>query len=217
MLWFGKKKDEKAADVAVTAAAPAAVESAPASEPASASEPTPSVAPEQDSATSKKIVLKGPSGTVPAPAEKPEAAVPARTQPSPKALYYNLMNALYDAVLVVDDNGHLMDCNERVDAMFGYSREDAWDMPITQLVPALNAQIFAQMKNGLHGNRRVLVNARCRRKDGTTFPGEVGAGLMVMRGENLVITIRNIEKRTVAKAPAKAIIRPANVTKTPAN
>ncbi len=207
MLWFGKKKEEKTADVAVAAAAPAAAVPAPASAPTAA--PEPAVAPGPDTATSKKIVLKGPSGAVPAPAEKPESVAPARTQPSPKALYYNLMNALYDAVLVVDDNGHLMDCNERVEAMFGYTREDVWDMPLTQLVPALNAQIFAQMKNGLHGNRRVLVNARCRRKDGSTFPGEVGAGLMVMRGENLVITIRNIEKRT----PAKAIIRPANVAK----
>jgi hypothetical protein len=61
------------------------------------------------------------------------------------------------------------------------------------------------MKDGLHGNRRVLINARCHRKDGSTFPGEVGAGLMDLTGENLVLTVRNIEKR----APVRAIIRPA--------
>lgn len=123
------------------------------------------------------------------------------------------MNALYDAVLVVDDNGHLMDCNARVESIFGYSKDDTWDMPLTQLVPGINARIFAQMKDGLHGNHRVLVNARCRRKDGTTFQGEVGVGLMELMGENLVISIRNIEKRS----PAKAIIRPANAPKNNAN
>lgn len=197
MLWFGKKKDNGAGTVA-----PAAVQEA--SVPASSHD-------------EKKIVLKAPTGNPPAPVVQPASApVPAapaaRPQMNQKTLYYNLMNAMYDAVLVVDDNGHLMDCNERVADIFGYTREDAWDMPLTQLIPGVNARVFAQMKDGLHGNRRVLINARCLRKDGTTFHGEVGAGLMVLRGENLVLTIRNIEKRS----PAKAIIRAANVTKPPA-
>ena len=42
--------------------------------------------------------------------------------------------------------------------------------------------------------------------DGSTFHGEVGAGLINLTGENLVLTIRNIEKR----APVKAIVRPNN-------
>ena len=115
-----------------------------------------------------------------------------------------MMNALYDAVLILDDNGHVVDCNERTSSIFGHSREELWDAAVTVLIPGINPQIFEKMKEGLHGNRRVLINARCHRKDSTTFPGEVGAGLMDLTGENVVLTIRNIEKR----APVKAIIRP---------
>ena len=121
------------------------------------------------------------------------------------ALYYQMMNALYDAVLILDDNGHVVDCNERASSIFGHSREELWDVAVTTLIPGINPQIFAKMKDGLHGNRRVLINARCHRKDGSTFHGEVGAGLMDLTGENLVLTVRNIEKR----APIRAIIRPA--------
>ena len=150
----------------------------------------------------------------PAPVAQPDAAsvsVPAQTAPTvpvrpmkgQKALYYQMMNAIYDAVLILDDNGHVVDCNERVPAILGHTREELWDEPVGTLIPGITSQIFAKMKTGLHGNRRVLISARCHRKDGSTFHGEVGAGLIDLTGENLVLTIRNIEKR----APVKAIVR----------
>ena len=140
-----------------------------------------------------------------APPPPPVPAVPIRPQKGQKALYYQMMNALYDAVLILDDNGHVVDCNERASSIFGHSREELWDAAVTTLIPGINPQIFAKMKDGLHGNRRVLINARCHRKDGSTFHGEVGAGLMDLTGENLVLTDRNIEKRS----PVRAIIRSA--------
>ena len=153
-----------------------------------------------------------PSGGMPAasvPAAAPAKAapsVPMRPKQGQKALYYQMMNAIYDAVLILDDNGHVVDCNERVPSILGHSREELWDEPVGMLIPGITPQIFAKMKSGLHGNRRVLISARCHRKDGSTFHGEVGAGLINLTGENLVLTIRNIEKR----APVKAIVRPNN-------
>ena len=144
------------------------------------------------------------STSIPAPAPIQQApSVPVRPKKGQKALYYQMMNAIYDAVLILDENGHVVDCNERVPSIFGHSREELWDEPVGTLIPGITPQIFAKMKTGLHGNRRVLISARCHRKDGSTFHGEVGAGLIDLTGENLVLTIRNIEKR----APIKAIVR----------
>ena len=119
-------------------------------------------------------------------------------------LYYNLMNSLYDAVLILDEDGQVVDCNERAEYVLDYTKDDLWDLSVSTIIPAINAQVFNQMKEGLHGKRRVLINAHCHRKDGSTFPGEVGAGLMTLIGENLVLTVRNIEKRL----PARAIFKP---------
>lgn len=146
------------------------------------------------------------SANMAAPAPSPVQAapsVPVRPKKGQKALYYQMMNAIYDAVLILDDNGHVVDCNERVPSIFGHSREELWDESVCTLIPGITTQIFAKMKTGLHGNRRVLISARCHRKDGSTFHGEVGAGLIDLTGENLVLTVRNIEKR----APIKAIVR----------
>ena len=151
----------------------------------------------------------GSTSTVSIPAAATAQAapsVPIRPKQGQKALYYQMMNAIYDAVLILDDNGHVVDCNERVPSILGHSREELWDEPVGMLIPGINPQIFAKMKSSLHGNRRVLISARCHRKDVSTFHGEVGAGLINLTGENLVLTSRNIEKR----APVKAIVRPNN-------
>lgn len=141
-----------------------------------------------------------------APSAAPAQAapnVPVRPKKGQKALYYQMMNSIYDAVLILDDNGHVVDCNERVPSILGHSREELWDEPIGTLIPGITPQIFAKMKSSLHGDRRVLISARCHRKDGSSFHGEVGAGLINLTGENLVLTVRNIEKRS----PVKAIVR----------
>ena len=113
-------------------------------------------------------------------------------------------------MLVLDDNGHIVDCNGRVESVLGYTRDELWDAPVTDVAPALNVQIFHQMKEGLRNQRRVLVNTRCRCKDGSTFHGEIGVGIMELFGENLVLSIRNIEKRTPPQQPRK----PAVILKT---
>ena len=201
-FWFGKKETETDAvpeKAEASSVFSTAVESTGGMQPA-----TSGGASMVSAANNPSMAQAAPAAATSASASAPAPAVPVRPQKGQKALYYQMMNALYDAVLILDDNGHIVDCNERISSVFGHSREELWDEAVTALVPGINAQIFAKMKDGLHGNRRVLINARCHRKDGTTFPGEVGAGLMDLTGENLVLTVRNIEKRS----PVRAIIRP---------
>lgn len=203
-FWFGSKAEAKKEDK-TPAPEPMAV---------SAPEPQPVIPPkpEEDTISPEPPPIITPdfssSPEAPAAASQPPTEPPVQPPISAanerKALYYQMMNALYDAVLVLDSNGHIVDCNGRVESVLGYTRDDLWDARISEVAPAINAQVFLQMKNGLHGQQRVLVNTRCRRKDGSTFHGEIGAGLMVLVGENLVLTIRNIEKRQLPAKPTKA-------------
>ena len=138
-----------------------------------------------------------------------------RPQPNQKVLYYQLMNGLYDAVLILDQNGHIVDCNTRVTPVLAYNRDEMWDMPVADVIKGIGPQIFQQMKDALYNNHQVLINAKCTRKDGTTFQGEVGVCLMhLTRGENLVFTIRNVEKR-IAEAMRKAREQLQGTTPTP--
>ena len=192
-FWFGHKKDEVPEP------------EAPKSSPLPAErKPEPTVEPPKPPAP-PALGTPPPLGAASqTPAEAPaEHLKPAtslvRPQANQKVLYYQLMNGLYDAVMILDDVGHIVDCNERVAQVLGYTRDEMWDMPVSTVVKGIGPQIFQQMRDALHNNHQVLINAKCTRKDGASFQGEVGVCIMhLTRGENLVFTVRNVEKRIAA-------------------
>ena len=119
-----------------------------------------------------------------------------RPKTDQRALYYELMNGLYDAILILDEHGHVVDCSKRVSDLLGYSREDAWDLPIEKIITGMSSQMFAHLKRNLAENHHILIDARCFRQDGTSFAGEVGVStLSLTRGDNIVFAIRNVERR----------------------
>jgi len=197
-FWFGKKEEPESAP---PAAVPPRAEP-PVTAPAAAPAPTaPAVAPHPAPPPLQPDV---PNAERPVSPPLEPATTLIRPQPNQKVLYYQLMNGLYDAVLILDQNGHIVDCNTRVTPVLAYNRDEMWDMPVADVIKGIGPQIFQQMKDALYNNHQVLINAKCTRKDGTTFQGEVGVCLMhLTRGENLVFTIRNVEKR-MAEAMRKA-------------
>lgn len=200
-FWFGKKEEEpKSAPPAAAQPEPSRSEPTPAAVPVAAS-PAPAAAPAP--AAPPPLPSNAPKERPVSPPLEPATTL-IRPQPNQKVLYYQLMNGLYDAVLILDQNGHIVDCNSRVTPVLAYNRDEMWDMPVSDVIRGIGPQIFQQMKDALYNNHQVLINAKCTRKDGTTFQGEVGVCLMhLTRGENLVFTIRNVEKR-MAEAMRKA-------------
>ena len=188
-LWFGKKDVVETSPVtADVPAATSAVPVEPVAPVAPVAEATPS--PTTEPTTSKKSELQEPLQP---------ATTLVRPPSNQKVLYYQLMNGLYDAVLILDDNGHVVDCNDRVSPTLGYLRDEMWDMPISAVIKGVGPQIFTQMKDALHNDHQVLITATCTRKDGGVFKGEIGVCLMhLTRGENLVFMVRNVEKREAA-------------------
>ncbi len=203
-FWFGSKsaaKPEKPAPApAVTPAAPTppSTPSAPVSAAPAATSPVSAPAEALPHPPPPRL---GEGSLAEVDPEKPLAKATSlvRPQANQKVLYYQLMNGLYDAVLILDDNGHIVDCNNRVEPVLGYTRDEMWDMPVSTVVKGIGPQIFQQMRDALHDSHQVLINAKCTRKDGKSFQGEVGVCIMrLTRGENLVFTIRNVEKRIAA-------------------
>ena len=140
--------------------------------------------------------------TVPAPASKPETSEGdraddlVRPKTDQRALYYQLMNGLYDAILILDEQGHVVDSSKRVSELLGYTREDTWDLPIEKVITGMSRQMLEHLRRNLAENHHVLIDARCFRQDGTSFAGEVGVSTLTLtRGTNMVFAIRNVERR----------------------
>ncbi len=121
-----------------------------------------------------------------------------------RALYQQLMNGLYDAVCILDDRGNVMESNVRVSDVLGYTRDEAWDLPIATIIPGMTRQLMEHLKKNLTESNHVLIDSRCFRKDGTSFAGEIGVcNINFMRGNNMIFTIRNVDRRKAALVDAK--------------
>ena len=114
-------------------------------------------------------------------------------------MYRNLMNALYDAVLLVDEKGHVVDSNTRVEHTFGYSQSEMWDMSLQQLIKGFGPHVLDQLAEPLGEGRPVIIDGRGVRKDGSLFNAEITVSkVKLARIENLLFSVRDIGKRLLA-------------------
>ncbi len=203
-FWFNKKDEQQKADCSHVQQASVVPQPAPA-----ASLPGPLLKPLAKPGAVPILKVVPPSTPAPAPVPAPEpepAGLKVRPKIDQRALYQQLMNGLYDAVLILDERGNVMESNLRVDEVLGYTHDEAWDLPITTIMPGMNRQLFEHLKKNLAEDHHVLIDSRCFRKDGSSFSGEVGVcNIMFMRGNNMIFTIRNVERRKTSMVDIKKL------------
>lgn len=192
-------------------AEPAAPQPAPTPEP-SVPPPAAEAAPKPEAAAPQPPPTPQPEPaaqqTAPQPEPAPATPNAAPTQASSQQLYRNLMDALYDSVLLVDEKGYVVDCNARVEHTFGYTTNDMWDMPLHTLIKGFGPIILAQISEPLSEGRPVIISGRGVRKDGTLFDAEISVSkVKLLRSDTLLFAVRDITKRIAAlkeKALAQA-------------
>ena len=115
-----------------------------------------------------------------------------------KEAYQRLFDASLDALLVVDRSGRIVDANERVYSLFGYTRDEIVDSSIELLVPVnLRDQhrIHRESYNALPVARTMGqgLDLNARRKDGNLFPVAVALSPVSSRGElQVLVEVRDI-------------------------
>ncbi|MDD4016976.1 MAG: PAS domain S-box protein [Kiritimatiellae bacterium] len=113
-----------------------------------------------------------------------------------KSLYRQLMAGMYDALLVTDPNGHLIELNPRATEYFLYKSDDVWDKPVAMLIPGVTAQMVGRIRKGLDDSRHIMLDAKCQRRDGSTFAAEVTISVIdLINSGDLVFTVRDTERR----------------------
>lgn len=201
-FWFTKKEAQpKTAGAPQT---PASVLAQSVSEPSIRVEEKPLLKPLAKSGAGPTLKAVPTAKPVPADSTEKKPGLKVRPKLDHRALYQQLMNGLYDAVFILDEYGNVMESNIRVEELLGYTRDEAWDLPIATIIPGMTRQLFDHLKKNISENHHVLIDSRCFRKDGTSFSGEVGVcNINFMRGNNMICSIRNIERRKTAMIDAK--------------
>ncbi len=91
--------------------------------------------------------------------------------------YNVLFHRSNDGILLVNPDGEIVDCNQRVLDMFGYGRDELVRMKVFDLSPAAERAAATQMFERLTTVGSLRFERECVRKDGSTFPAEVNASL----------------------------------------
>lgn len=113
-----------------------------------------------------------------------------------KSLFRQFLAGMYDAVVITDPSGHIIEINPRAAEFFGWSTEEVIDKPISFFVRGLSDEVVWRIRNGLSQDRHVMIDANGTARDGTRFACEITiASIELSDPDDLVFTIRNVERR----------------------
>ncbi len=131
----------------------------------------------------------------------PHLKVRMPTAPTPERargddLYERLLNGLYDAVVITDFEGRLVDHNLRAEEITGCSRMELRRRTIEDIIPGLGEALLARIRQQVECGGHAVMEAFCRRRDGLMQPVEVAVSrLDLTDGGELCFAVRKTMHR----------------------
>ncbi len=122
------------------------------------------------------------------PGEKPESE-----------RFDELLQSIYDAVLITDADGVIRNVNGRSLQFFQRTFEGLVGTSIIDLLHGAGARLLPTLATNLQNDRYTLIMAHCRRQDGSTFPSEIAVNRLRSGGDALCFFIRDITVRRQAE------------------
>jgi len=121
-----------------------------------------------------------------------------------KAWYRGIIESAPDGMMIVDDNGRIIMTNPKVEAIFGYDRDELTGVAVEQLVPSASSTRHAGLRRSFfgHGISRQMGGSnsdlRGVRKDGTELSVEIGLSFLpALEGQGACVcaSVRDVSKR----------------------
>lgn len=113
-----------------------------------------------------------------------------------KSLFRQFLAGMYDAVVITDPNGYILEVNPRTVEYFGHEQDDVLDKPISLFIPGLKPEVVSRIRRGLEGDHHVIIDANAVSKAGQKIACEVAVSAIdLMSPGDLIFTIRNVERR----------------------
>lgn len=112
-----------------------------------------------------------------------------------------LLKTVFDSVLFCDATGKVICANEAAVQMFGYDVDDFPGLGISAMISGINQ---GKLGSRLKEFSPVLIEAECRRSDGSFFPGEVAVSRFQDNGiDRICFFVRDCQHRKRAEKDLK--------------
>jgi PAS domain S-box-containing protein len=115
------------------------------------------------------------------------------------AAFQNFFQNVYDAVVLTNPDGRIVDANRRAERFLQYSRDEAYGYDIMAFISGADGSVMRSIHETLENDRFVLIQAFCRRRDGGLFPAEISVNrCSLSHSPYLCFFIRDISVRKEA-------------------
>ncbi len=140
--------------------------------------------------------MKTPKRALKTPA-LPRAAVRTKLGASEFTLYHEFLQSIYDAVLITDWEGHILDGNTRSVEFLQYEVRELREKTLFDIIYGFDAGILSKICSNLDCDQFTLIEeAYCRRKDQTMFPAEIATNKLHLGDEkHICFFVRDITRR----------------------
>jgi PAS domain S-box-containing protein len=108
----------------------------------------------------------------------------------------NLLESLYDAVMLTDLAGSVRQCNQRAVELMGYAHAELCGRLVGHFVVGLTPELLQTIDQHLSAGRFSVLEGRCTRKNGSQFPAEIAVSAVALEeGRGFCFALRNITPR----------------------
>lgn len=114
--------------------------------------------------------------------------------------FYKLLESVYDAVLITDMDGKILECNARAADFFIRPMGSLVGMEVVSLISGATESLIETLNANLRDRKFTLVEARCKRSDGSSFAAEIAVNKIHLDdSEQLCFFVRDITIRQEAQ------------------
>lgn len=153
----------------------------------------PGALPGTDSAA-KKFVFKK-SGKRLVRLQKPAS----QTAEGDQSHYEQLLQGIYDALIITDFDGNILETNLRASELLRYEGREFRQMSVLDLIAGATPHLIQTLGEYLPQERFALIQAFCARKDQTQFPSEISVNLLVFDELRMCFLLRDVTVRKQAE------------------
>lgn len=120
-----------------------------------------------------------------------------------QGLFVELLENVYDAVVIAELDGHIVKTNRRAQDYFQYTREEFFRLNFLDLISGAADSLLQTARDYLKNQQHVFIEAYSLRRDGSFFPCEITGNLLhLYETEHLCFFFRNV---TVKKEAEEAL------------
>jgi PAS domain S-box-containing protein len=112
-----------------------------------------------------------------------------------RSRYEELLQSVYDAAVITSTSGRILEVNGRAVEFLRYERADLCMMHLPELLEGADEMLMKSIVETLEQERFALLQAFCRRSDGTSFPAEIAVSRLSLDKLRLCFFIRDITVR----------------------